>query len=102
MDLLGRRADVVLSDLAPKLSGVHATDQARASALVDATVGLLPTLLRPGGRLLTKLFMGPGFDDTLRRLRHEFSEVKATRPEATRRGSAELYAAAFGFRTGPA
>src|SRR5262245_30510780 len=63
--ILGRRADVVLSDLAPKLTGVRATDEARAAELVDAVGGALPVLLRPGGSLLVKLFMGPAYRGTV-------------------------------------
>ena len=98
IDLLGRRADVVLSDLAPKLTGVRATDDARCAELVAATVDLLPAVLRPGGRLLAKLFMSPEHERTLARLRESFDDVMVTRPEATRRGSAELYAAGVGYR----
>ena len=99
VDLLGRRADVVVSDLSPKLTGVRATDDARFGELVTATLDALPSLLRPGGRLLLKLFMGPEHERILARLRQRFDEVRITRPEATRRGSAELYAAGFGHRT---
>jgi 23S rRNA (uridine2552-2'-O)-methyltransferase len=95
---LERPADVVLSDLAPKLTGVRDTDDARAAELVDATLAALPIVLRPGGRLLMKLFMSAGHADTLRKLRRLFAEVRTTRPEATRRGSAELYAIAEDYR----
>ena len=90
-ELLGRPADVVLSDLAPKLTGVRATDEARCAELNRETVAQLPVLLRPGGRFLMKLFMQPEHEGLLRALRGSFGEVRVTRPEATRRGSAELY-----------
>jgi 23S rRNA (uridine2552-2'-O)-methyltransferase len=99
-DHLGRRADVVLSDLAPKLTGIEATDEARSVELVDSTVELLRALLRPGGRFLGKLFMGPNYPTAIAELRRVFAEVKATRPEATRRRSAELYVAGLGYRGG--
>lgn len=89
---LQRPADVVLSDLAPKLTGVRDTDHARSAELVEATLGVLPTLLRPGGRLLMKLFMSEAYPETLKQLRMCFADVRTTRPEATRPGSAELYA----------
>ncbi len=103
LDLLGRHADVVVSDLSPKLTGVRDTDDARFAELVDATLGLLPAVLRRGGRLLIKLFMSAPHEAMVERLRSRFAEVKVTRSEATRRGSAELYALASGFRgaTGP-
>jgi 23S rRNA (uridine2552-2'-O)-methyltransferase len=93
-ELLGRTADVVLSDLAPKLTGVRATDEARCAELNRETIARLPVLLRPGGRLLMKLFMQPGHDDLVRDLKRSFGDVRLTRPEATRRGSAELYVVA--------
>jgi len=95
---LERPADVVLSDLAPKLSGVRARDEIRSTELVETTLALLPTLLRPGGTFLTKVFMGPGYESLLARLRRAFVEVKTTRAAATRPGSSELYAACMGHR----
>jgi len=95
---LGRPADVVLSDLAPKLSGVRAQDEVRSTELVETTIALLPILLRPGGRFLTKVFMGPGYESLLAHLRRIFVQVKTTRAAATRPGSSELYAACTGHR----
>ncbi|HTC23888.1 MAG TPA: RlmE family RNA methyltransferase [Gemmatimonadales bacterium] len=94
---LGRPADVVLSDLAPKLTGVRDTDDARCHELVSAVVGMLPTVLQAGGTLLMKLFMGAGFEDSRRELRRHFSEFRTTRPEATRKASAEVYGVGRGF-----
>ena len=96
---MGRPADVVLSDLAPKLTGIQATDEARREELVDALLSSLGTLLRPGGRLLTKLFMDPGYATQISRLRERFLTVRSTRPESTRRGSAEMYVIGEGHRT---
>jgi len=95
---LGRAADVVLSDLAPKLTGVAATDEARRSELAASVLAALPHLLRPGGRLVMKLFMGPDQPALVARLRESFDDVTTTRPEATRRGSAELYVVGLGHR----
>jgi len=97
---LGRPADVVLSDLAPKLTGVGDTDEARSEELVDAVLAALPILLRPGGSLLIKLFMGPHHLATLGHLRSVFTDVRVTRPAATRPGSAELYAFGKHHRVG--
>jgi len=99
LDRLGRRADVVLSDLAPKLTGIQATDQARGDELIVATLTLLPRLLTPDGRLVMKMFMRPGFTSLLDDVRELFTEVRTTRPAATRRGSSELYIVGFGFRS---
>jgi 23S rRNA (uridine2552-2'-O)-methyltransferase len=94
----GRPVDVLLSDLAPKLTGIAATDEARCAELVAATLAALPVLLRPGGRLLMKAFMDAGHQELLGRLRASFDDVKTTRPDATRRGSAELYLVGVGYR----
>jgi len=98
LERLGRPADVVLSDLAPKLTGIRATDEARSQELNETTLTLLPRLLAPGGRFVMKTFMSGDFEATLRAARALFDEVKTTRPDATRRGSSELYVIALGFR----
>src|SRR6185503_4299235 len=95
---LGREGDVVLSDLAPKLTGIRATDEARAEELAQVALDALPRLLRPGGHFVMKLFMGPGYTTLLEQVRSSFAQVKTTRPEATRRGSAELYAVGLDHR----
>jgi 23S rRNA (uridine2552-2'-O)-methyltransferase len=94
---LGRLADAVLSDVAPKLSGIRATDEARRAELADAVLSALPALLRSGGSLLIKVFMDPGYEALIERLGRTFASVRTTRPEASRRGSAELYVLALGY-----
>ena len=94
---LGGPASVVLCDLSPKLSGVRATDDARASELTSAALDVTALLLRPRGRLLVKLFMSPDYPTHLARLKSSFAEVRTTRPEASRRGSSELYAVCSGY-----
>jgi len=98
LERLGRPADVVLSDLAPKLTGIRATDEARSQELNETTLALLPRLLAPGGRFVMKTFMSGDFEATLRATRALFDEVKTTRPDGTRRGSSELYVIGLGFR----
>ena len=98
LDLLGRPADVVLSDLAPKLSGVRDRDDARSGELVTAVLEMLPALLRPGGHLLVKLFTGAVFDAAAVELRRRFEEFRATRPGATRSASDEIYGMGRGYR----
>jgi 23S rRNA (uridine2552-2'-O)-methyltransferase len=88
---LGAAADVLLSDLAPKLTGIRATDEARSTELAATVLDALPVLLRQGGRMLMKVFSGPSHDEAIRRARAAFREVRATRPEASRQGSSELY-----------
>jgi 23S rRNA (uridine2552-2'-O)-methyltransferase len=93
----GRRADVLLSDLAPKLSGVRARDEAESLALAETVVEGAAQLLAPGGHLLVKLFMTTDFQAYIARLRRLFRHVSVLRPSATRKGSAEIYALATGY-----
>ncbi len=95
---LGDRATVVLSDLAPKLTGVRDTDEARATELGSAALDAARRLLRPGGRLVMKLFMNSDFPRLVRRLRDEFTQVKTTKPHTSRHGSSEVYAVGLGYR----
>ena len=96
--LLGGRSDVMLSDMAPKLSGIRETDDARAMELCRTALACAPQLVRPGGALLLKVFMGSEYKVFLTELRATFTIVKVTRPEATRKGSAETYVLATGLR----
>lgn len=96
--LLGGAADVLLSDLAPKLSGIRETDEARGFALCRVARDCAQVLLRPGGTLLLKVFMGSEYKTFLAGLQAAFTTVKVTRPEATRKGSAETYVLASGFK----
>ena len=99
IDLLGGRpCDVLLSDMAPKLSGVRARDRALEEALLEAVEGALPQLLRPGGHLLVKLLEGPEAQEIALRLRGRFERAQSTRPRATRKGSSERYLLGLGFR----
>jgi len=97
LDQLGRRADVVLSDAAPKLSGVRARDEAACESLGGAVLDAVRQLLAKGGVLVMKTFMGSGHDELLRRLREQFEQVRLARPETSRQGSAECYLVAAGF-----
>lgn len=94
------RVDILLSDLAPKLSGVRARDEAQAEALAHAALALADQVLKPGGKLVMKLFTGDAATRLLRELQARFASVRTTRPEATRKGSAEIYAIAVGFLRG--
>lgn len=93
-ELLGRcggRVDAVLSDMAPKLSGVRASDEARSVELAQTGLDVAERILRPGGRLLLKVFMSPHVRDLRARAEGMFRDVKITKPEASRKGSAEVY-----------
>jgi 23S rRNA (uridine2552-2'-O)-methyltransferase len=95
---LAGHASVVLSDLAPKLTGVRDTDEARVTELAGAALDAAVQLLRPGGRMLLKLFMNSDFPRLLDRMRETFDQVRTTKAEASRRGSAEVYVVGLGFR----
>ncbi len=96
---LGAPADLVTSDLAPKLSGVADRDQAGMLKLAEAALACARRLLRPGGAMVVKLFMGGDFGKAVTAFEHEFDRVELTRTRATRPGSSELYLVARGFRS---
>lgn len=97
-EALGGPADLVTSDLAPKLSGVRERDQARMLELAEAALGCARGLLKPGGAMVAKLFMGGDFHAAARAFERDFAHVELTRPRASRPGSSELYLIARGFR----
>jgi 23S rRNA (uridine2552-2'-O)-methyltransferase len=89
----------MLSDMAPKLSGVRDRDEARSLELAEIALALATHLLRPGGKLLLKLFDGRDTPQLVARMRKTFNSVQNIRPQATRRGSSELYALACDLRS---
>ena len=99
-EALGGSADLLLSDAAPRLSGVRATDRANEERLLEAVEGLIPRLLRPGGDLLLKILDSPETEAIGRRIRSGFDSAKTVRPRASRKGSSERYLLARGFRAG--
>jgi 23S rRNA (uridine2552-2'-O)-methyltransferase len=95
---LGRRPTVVLSDLAPKLTGIGPRDEARCAELVMAALRFALATLAPGGRLVVKVLTGIDTSELLATARERFLSCKLTRPDATRKGSTECYLVATGFR----
>ena len=93
----GNRADLVLSDMAPNLSGVAAADEARAEELVDSAMALSAALLKPDGALLVKMFHGSGFEAVIQRMRAVFKSVEIRKPPASRSRSSEVYALCRGL-----
>jgi 23S rRNA (uridine2552-2'-O)-methyltransferase len=89
--LAGAPVDAVLSDMAPNLSGIAATDQARSLALCEAAVAFARERLKPGGTLLMKAFQGAGFPQLLAHVRREFADVVSRKPDASRDRSSEMY-----------
>jgi 23S rRNA (uridine2552-2'-O)-methyltransferase len=94
----GGRVGVILSDMAPALSGVRDRDIAQSVELAEAALAAARALLMPGGRLLLKLFTAPESDAIAAAARRQFATVKRTTPEATRKGSAEMYLVGVGYR----
>jgi 23S rRNA (uridine2552-2'-O)-methyltransferase len=87
----GRKADLVLSDMAPNMSGVAVTDQARAMYLAELALEFATENLKPGGDLLVKVFQGEGFDAFVQQCRTAFGKVKVRKPDASRPRSREVY-----------
>ncbi len=96
--LAGRPVDLVMSDMAPNMSGIDAVDQPRQLYLAELALEFCREVLRPGGTFLAKVFQGAGFDDYLRSVRREFAKVRMKKPPASRARSAEMYLLATGRR----
>ncbi len=90
--------DLVLSDMAPNLSGMKAVDQPRAMYLAELSLDLAERVLRPGGDLLIKSFTGEGLDEFKRQLRSRFGKLQVRKPAASRPRSPEIYLLARDFR----
>ncbi len=89
--LVGGAFDLVVSDLAPKTTGIRGTDEARSLALAETALRLALSRGKPGSAFVTKLFMGGDFEPFRASLREAYEEVKVVRPEATRGASVEVY-----------
>jgi len=95
----GRSADLVISDMAPNMSGVPAVDQPRAIHLAELALGMAQQVLAPGGAFVAKLFQGEGFDEVFRQAKASFLKVSTRKPRASRARSREVYLVAKGFRS---
>jgi 23S rRNA (uridine2552-2'-O)-methyltransferase len=99
LDLLGdRRADIVISDMAPNMSGMAAVDIPNAMGLVELALDMAQQVLRSDGIFVAKVFQGEGFDDLLAGMRKSFATVVSRKPEASRPRSREIYQVCKGFR----
>jgi len=94
--LEGKEVDLVMSDMAPNISGMDAVDQPRSMYLTELAVDFAERVVRPGGGLLIKVFQGEGFDELLRGLRSNYNKVVIRKPRASRPRSREVYALARG------
>lgn len=93
----GALVDLVISDMAPNMSGMKAVDQPRAMFLAELAHEFAREVLRSGGSFMTKVFQGEGFETYLRHLRSDFSRVVSRKPDASRSRSREMYLLASGF-----
>ncbi|OGV45252.1 MAG: 23S rRNA methyltransferase [Legionellales bacterium RIFCSPHIGHO2_12_FULL_42_9] len=89
--------DLLLSDMAPNMSGIAAVDAPRVMLLTELAVELASTVLKPGGNLLLKVFHGAGFDELLKSTRKIYRNVKICKPAASRPRSREIYFLAKGY-----
>lgn len=96
--IAAKSADLVMSDMAPNMSGVTAVDQPRAIYLVELALQMATELLAPGGSFVTKVFHGEGFEPLLADARARFDTVLTRKPAASRPRSREVYLVARGFR----
>src|SRR5262249_25454694 len=94
--LRGEVVDLVLSDMAPNMSGVDTVDQARMMDLAELAQEFARVHLKTGGAVLVKLFQGRGFDEYVKGLRKAYERVSMRKPKASRNRSAEVYALALG------
>jgi len=93
-----RTVDVVLSDMAPDLSGMDVIDQPRAMYLSELALDMAGQVLKPGGHALIKVFQGSGFQELVAAARRQFKTVRFIKPAASRARSAEMYLLAGGLR----
>ena len=93
-----RGVDLVMSDMAPNITGTRAVDQPRSMYLVELALDLARRVLRPGGSFVCKLFQGEGFDAFVQDARRSFGKVRVMKPAASRKGSREVYLVARNYR----
>ncbi|WP_261842510.1 23S rRNA (uridine(2552)-2'-O)-methyltransferase RlmE [Aliamphritea ceti] len=91
-------SDLVISDMAPNMSGMSAIDQPAAMYLVELALDLARTTLRPGGDFIAKVFQGEGFDDYMQDVKSSFTKVYTRKPDASRARSREVYMVGRNFR----
>lgn len=96
--LAGRPVDVVMSDMAPNMSGMAGVDQPRAMHLVELALDMAQNVLKPDGVFVCKAFHGEGFDEWLKGCRALFKQVNTRKPDASRARSREVFLVAKGFQ----
>lgn len=96
--LAGRVVDVVVSDMAPNLSGIASTDAARIENLIELAIDFSRQHLRPEGALVAKVFHGSGYSELVELFRQSFKKVKAIKPKASRDRSSETFLVGIGLK----
>jgi 23S rRNA (uridine2552-2'-O)-methyltransferase len=96
--LAGRPVDVVVSDMAPNLSGIAATDAARISGLIELAVDFAQSHLKPDGALVAKVFHGSGYNELVTLFKAHFKTVKPIKPKASREKSSETFLVGMGLK----
>ncbi len=96
--LVGRKVDLVLSDMLPNMTGVPAIDSPRAIYLCELAADFALAHLAPDGRFLTKAYQGPGYQEFFQDLKRKFRTVVSRKPDASRNRSAEIYLLATGLK----
>ena len=98
VEMQGRKADVVLSDMAPNLSGIASADAARIENLVELAIEFAQHYMKPQGALVAKVFHGGGYDPLVKRFKETFSVVKPLKPKASRDKSSETFLIGMGLK----
>jgi 23S rRNA (uridine2552-2'-O)-methyltransferase len=98
----GQKPDVIICDIAPNISGIDVSDQAKSIYLVELALDLARQTLKPGGTFVTKVFQGAGSEQYLKAVRKSFGKVHIRKPEASRAESREVYLVAKDFKPGAA
>jgi len=99
-EMQGRLADVVVSDMAPNLSGIASVDTARIESLVELAIDFAQNHMKPGGALVAKVFHGGGYDQLVKKFKETFRVVKPLKPKASRDKSSETFLIGVGLRSG--
>lgn len=97
--LANNPVDLVISDMAPNMSGMRSVDQPKAMLLCELALDFAKKVLKPGGIFLIKIFQGEGFDSYLQSVRSTFTKVQIRKPESSRDRSREQYLLAKGFKS---
>jgi len=94
----GKKADLVISDMAPNMSGTASVDMPKAMYLIELALDMADQILKPGGTFVAKVFQGEGFDELLKQMRSRYSKVYSRKPDASRARSREVYQIGTGFK----